>query len=845
MPGRDEARYLVSGGLAYPDDLTSTSIRAMYSKTLFIITFLSFIGVSVALHAQDAHRLSGFVLDHQGERIAGALVWTDNGGSAVTDRLGRFALLLDEAKSTRIYVRYLGYELWERNIHAPLTDTVLVRLTPLAYNLQGVELIGTWAEADGPFTSTQIRKEELASRNMGQDIPWLLRFSPGVVASSDAGTGIGYTGIRVRGSDPTRINVTINGVPVNDSESQAVFWVNMPDLASSVDQIQIQRGVGTSTNGAGAFGATINLQTQRLRTEPYGELQLHGGSFNTRRMTAAFGTGTIGKYWSFDGRFSRLQSDGYIDRATADLRSWYGALTWHRGRSMVKLTAFSGEERTYQAWWGTPQSRLENDVEGMLAHAARNGFTEAQTENLLNAGRTYNYYEYPDEVDQYAQTHIHLNATHDFDSPWRVNATLHYTRGAGFFEQFRHNERISRYGLEPVVIGGQAISRWDVVRRRWLDNHFGGGIAQVRYDVDRFSMQAGGGWNLYTGDHFGRIIWASVATNIGPNHPYYFGDARKTDGNVYVKGQWQWRKHLQVFGDLQYRQVAYRTAGTENNLRSYDVDVAFPFFNPKAGLTWQMSPGWQVYSSLAVGHREPIRRDFVDAPEGFSPRPERMINVEAGWRYRGTHVEWAGNLYLMDYYDQLVPTGALNDVGASLLTNVPRSYRAGVELTAAASLIHRLSYQGSLALSQNRIRRFEEILYDYTGEVREVRVEHKDVAIAFSPAVVYNHQLQWMITDRWSVAWLSQYVGRQYLDNTQDDGRVLPAWWVQDMVIRWDAPRAAWGELSVRLQINNALDYMYSTNGYTYSYFFEGLITENFFYPQAGRHFLGGLSLRF
>lgn len=811
----------------------------------FTLCLLLLILTNGFLNAQEIHRLSGYILDEQGERVSGALVWTDQGISIVSDRLGRFTLQLDQSDITNLHVRFLGYELWERTLTAPLPDTIRVRLSPLAYNLQGVELIGTWADADGPFTVNRVRKEELETRNMGQDIPWLLRFSPGVVASSDAGTGIGYTGIRVRGSDPTRINVTINGVPVNDSESQAVFWVNMPDLVSSVDQIQIQRGVGTSTNGAGAFGATINLQTQQLRTDPYGDIQVGGGSFNTRRYSASFGTGTVGKYWTFDGRYSRIQSDGYIDRATADLRSWYGAATWQKGRSLIRLTAFSGEERTYQAWWGTPQSRLDNDVDGMLAHAARNGFTEAQTQNLLNAGRTYNYYEYPDEVDQYTQTHFQLHMAQDFRGPWRATATLHYTRGAGYFEQYRHQDRITRYGLEPVTIGGETITRWDVVRRRWLDNHFAGAIAQVRYDRERFSLQSGGGWNRYLGDHFGRIVWASLATGIDPDHQYYFGDARKVDGNIFVKGQWQWLQDLHVFGDLQYRQVGYRTAGTENNLRDYDVDVRFSFFNPKAGLTWQAAPGWQVYSSVAVGNREPIRRDFVDAPEGTIPRPEQMINVESGLRYQRSNLEFSGNIYWMDYRDQLVPTGALNDVGASLLTNVPHSYRAGIELTAAATLLKQLTYQGSLALSQNRIRRFDEVIYDYTDGYDEIRIGHRDVAIAFSPAVVYTHQIHLNLKYGWSAAWLSQYVGRQYLDNTQHAERVLPAWWVQDLVLMWDAPHADWGRLSIRLQINNILDTRYSNNGYTYSYYYQELITENFFYPQAGRHFLGGLQLRF
>jgi iron complex outermembrane recepter protein len=791
----------------------------------------------VSLQAQSPWRLEGQVRDASGQALVGASVQVEGGPGQITDSRGRFALALREVPPNLVLeVRFLGYQVWRQTLEAPIPTQVDIVLEPMAYSLQGLELIGTWAGLSAPFTSTRVTREELEERNMGQDIPWLLRFTPGLVASSDAGTGIGYTGFRIRGSDPTRINVTVNGVPLNDSESQAVFWVNMPDFAASTDQIEIQRGVGTSTNGAGAFGATVNLQSMTLRDQAYGELTLGGGAFGTQRARVAFGTGTLPNGWSLDGRWSLIRSDGYIDRASADLRSLYGSLTWNGRRTLFRMLVFSGNERTYQAWWGTPQARLENDVEGMQAHADRNGFSAEQTRNLLESGRTYNYYQYDNEIDLYAQTHWQAHLAHALDRRWRANLTMHYTRGEGYFEQFRQNERLTRYGLEPLVIGGETISRFDVVRRRWLDNHFAGLVGNLRYEGEHTDLHVGGGWNRYLGDHFGRITWASLALTLDPDHQYYFGDAQKTDGNVFIKGAWRFSPGWEAYADLQYREVRYRTQGTENNLRDYDVDVRFPFFNPKAGISWSPGRSLNIYGSVAVGQREPVRRDFVDAPAGQTPRAERMINLESGLRWQGRR--WGGelNLFHMDYRDQLVPTGALNDVGASLLTNVARSHRSGLELAGSAELGAGLDYRISLAWNISRVREFQELIYDYTDGFEENRITHRGTPIAFSPEWVASQQLRWRIRGGWSLSWLSQFVGPQFLDNTGDPGRALDAWWVQDLLLAWEGRWSGVGRITVRGQINNLLDHKFSNNGYTYTYRAGATITENFFYPQAGRH---------
>ncbi|MCF8239120.1 MAG: TonB-dependent receptor [Saprospiraceae bacterium] len=813
----------------------------MYHFRLLSISILLYL--STVAQGQALLTMEGQVLNELDQPLVAAAYQIVNGPGGITDDQGRFIISLPPADSVELRIRYLGYQSWIQTIILPASAPVIIRLQPSIYALQTLELIGTWAESDAPFTVSQMTAEDIEPLNMGQDIPYLLRYTPGVVSTSDAGTGIGYTGIRIRGSDPTRTNVTINGVPVNDAESQAVFWVNMPDLISSVDHVQVQRGAGTSTNGAGAFGATINLQTQTLRTEAYGGLSTSVGSFGTRRATLEAGTGLLKEHWTMDTRWSMIESDGYIDRATARLRSFYTALAWQDDRTLVRLLAFSGKERTYQSWWGTPQSRLDNEEEAMLIHAANNGLTPGQTHNLLTSGRTYNYYEYENEVDQYGQDNIQLQFSRALNDHLRINATAHYTHGEGYFEQFRLQDERSAYGLGPVIVGQDTISTTDLVRRRWLENDFIGGVANLRYESSRFKVHLGGAWNIYQGDHFGRIIWAEYAQGIQPDHEYYRGDATKTDGNVFLKADWQVARDWRLFGDLQVRQVDYRTSGVDNDLRSYDVKEGLTFFNPKGGVTWAARPDVEVYGSVAVANREPSRSDYVDAPELAHPRPERLVDFEVGSRisWKGWH--WNVNGYWMDYTDQLVPTGALNDVGATLKTNVPDSYRLGVEIEAAGDLGFGLGYKGSLGISRNRIPLFEEIIYDYTSGFEEVRIEHRDVDIAFSPEWVYSHQLSWDGWKGFGLIWMSQLVGKQYLDNTSNEDRSLKSWSVQDIQVHWARQIKGIGEIQVRFQVNNVLDELYSSNGYTYSYIYGDPVTENFYYPQAGRNWIAGVSV--
>ncbi|MDW8332519.1 MAG: TonB-dependent receptor, partial [Cyclobacteriaceae bacterium] len=536
-----------------------------------------------------------------------------------------------------------------------------------------VLVTATRASEKTPTTFTSVDRTTLRKQNFGQDMPLLLNWTPSVVTTSDAGNGVGYTYINIRGSDATRINVTLNGIPYNDSESQGVFWVDIPDIASSTQNIQIQRGVGTSTNGPGAFGATINLQTLSQTQDPYAEVIQSAGSFNTWRTTAGFGTGLLSNHWTIDGRFSKISSDGFIDRATSDLQSYYFSAGYNTKRTMVKAIVFGGHERTYQSWYGVPESRLRNDTTAMLITAANEGWNEEQTQHLLQSNsRTFNIYTYKDQVDDYAQDHYQLHTSHRFSDKMTGNVALHYTYGRGYYEEFRDRDRLSRYGLPNITIGDSVISRSDIIRRRWLDNDFYGLTYSLQYEHNKLSLTWGGAWNRYDGRHFGEIIWAQV-TQVPKDYRYYFSDAVKTDFNTYLKANWQVADRLNLYGDVQVRTIGYRTAGNDNRQNTFDVDVNYVFFNPKAGLTYQLKPNEQIYVSYAVANREPVRKDFIDNPFNQWPRPERLGNLEAGYRIQRDRYLFNANVYWMDYKDQLVLTGELNDVGAAIRTNVDRS----------------------------------------------------------------------------------------------------------------------------------------------------------------------------
>jgi iron complex outermembrane receptor protein len=770
----------------------------------------------------------------------------------LTDDSGKVQLALSEGRF-RMLIDHLGYQSIDTSVLLGSNATIVFTMKDQWYTFGEVELLSTWIKEKTPFTFNNYDKAYIERNNLGQDIPFILQWTPSVVSTSDAGAGIGYTGIRIRGSDPTRINVTINGVPLNDSESQGVFWVNMPDFASSTEQIQIQRGAGSSTNGAGAFGATINLSTQKINTKPHGSLSATLGSFNTRRINALAGTGLLDDKFTLDFRVSSIQSDGYVDRASSDLNSFQMNAAYLGKKSSLKFNIISGKEITYQAWNGLPYQYI-NDP-------------ELRTFNISGARRDGTFYD--NQVDDYTQTHYQLIHQYSFSDRLYSNLTLHYTRGFGFFEEFRENDRLNRYRLNPIVIGESTISRTDIIRRRWLDNHFGGAIYSLDYASSDKKDQVTWGiaYNEYYGDHFGELIWMRVA---GPNNyldRYYFNDAKKTDFNTFLKYNRLIGEKWSVFGDLQYRRVTYTYQGDNNAGRFFDGNETFDFFNPKTGIYYSDKGGNDWFLSVATAAREPNRRDFTDTDLDNRPKPEFMLNPEMGFKKQGKNYNLAANLYWMYYKDQLVLTGELNDVGAAIRTNVDRSYRAGLELE-GAWIWEGIQVGAAATFSRNKAIEFIEKIDNWdTGQ--QISVEHKNTDLAFSPNIIANFQLGYQmqlikigqISFSPEITLLTKYVGDQYLDNTSNPDALIDAYWFSDL--RLTVPLQYKNQVfKISFWINNLWDNLYVSNGWIYRFQSEGYnpISDDPYarresldnrynltglFPQAGRNWLLGIQYLF
>ncbi|MFY0650954.1 MAG: TonB-dependent receptor [Cyclobacteriaceae bacterium] len=715
-------------------------------------------------------------------------------------------------------------------------------------DLEEVIVSTTRAGDKTPVAYSNHNKEEIESRNIGQDMPYLLGFTPSMVTTSDAGAGVGYTGMRIRGSDATRVNITINGIPLNDAESQGTWWVNMPDFSSSVNSVQIQRGVGTSTNGAGAFGATVNMETSIPSRDAFAEVNNTVGSFGTRKHNVIVNTGLIDGKWSVEGRLSQIASDGYINRSASDLKSYYMAGSYLGNKTTIKALVFGGKERTQQAWWGTPQAVLENDADGIEAVINNNWPSEEIANNLRTEGRKFNWYTYENEVDNYNQDHYQLHLNQELSNEWSLNLSGHYTYGRGYFEQFKEDDDFSDYGLNDITMGAEIISSSDIIRRRWLDNDFYGFTYGLNYNSEKLSTVLGGGYHHYDGDHFGKIIWAEHSANTTLGDKYYDNFGVKKDFNTFLKANYQLNDNFNLFGDLQIRKVDYHTVGIDNDQRFINVGDNYTFFNPKFGLTYQIDDNANIYASYAIANREPDRTDFVD--NDTQPKHEKLGDLEVGYRRTTSSYSVELNFYNMAYKDQLVVTGALNDVGSNLRTNVPDSYRRGLELVGGVRLTERLNWNANVTFSQNKIKNFTEVLYDYGAawdEYNVVENNYADSDIAFSPNVVAGSNLSLAIAEPVVVSLLSKYVGKQYLDNTSNDSRTIDAYFVNDLQVSATFKTNFIKEIGINLLVNNVLDHEYESNGYTFGYSASSayVVRENYYYPQAGRNFLLALKLRF
>lgn len=809
------------------------------------------IGCLLSLNAWAQFMVSGTVRDARTkEALVGATVQLENKKTfSVTDELGKFELTGVPAGAQVLMVRFLGYADKREMLTLVGDVNVDLELEESSQMTDEVVVVATRVTEKSPTTFSTLPKATIQKQNFGQDLPFILNWTPSLVTTSDAGAGVGYTGLRIRGSDATRINVTINGIPLNDSEEQGVFWVDVPDIATSSQSIQIQRGVGTSTNGAGAFGASINLQTNTRNDNPYADIINSYGSFNTHRHTVGFGTGLKNKF-AFDARMSLIQSDGFIDRASSDLRSYYLAGGYYGNKTMVKAIVFGGQEVTYQSWYGVPQSRLNNDVPGMLETAAAEGWNAAQTQNLLTSGsRTFNTYTYKDQVDHYQQDHYQLHVSHRFSDALTANAALHYTYGRGYYEEYKYDASLSDYGLAETVIGTDTIRSTDLVRRRWLNNHFYGVTYSLNYEKEKFNSVLGGAVNRYDGDHYGEIVWAQVAQNIPKDYRYYFSNGDKRDFNIFWKNSYPFTARFSGFVDLQYRRVDYKASGLENDRQNFAFDVHYNFFNPKLGLTYSLSPEQQLYTSYSVANREPVRGDFVDAPAGSTPRFETLRNLETGWRMRKNKFAVSVNYYLMNYKNQLVLTGKLNDVGAALRTNVDASYRTGIEIDGGIRFNRQFTWNANLTLSQNKIKDFTEVLYDYGAnydEYNEILRPHHKTDISFSPAVIAGSTFLYRPLSSLELGLLSKFVGKQFLDNTSDDTRRIDSYFINDLRLTYTLRPAFMTEVNLSLLANNVFDVKSASNGYTWGYLGGGSEErQNYYYPQAGRNYMAMLTLRF
>lgn len=778
----------------------------------------------VALLGFAQNDLSIRVIDNQQHVLIGATVHVD-GITKQTNAQGLAVFERQSSAAVQLTVTYLGHRTFRGQVSAE-TSSYTVALEPLHLQTGEVFVYATRAGENAATTFTNVNKEDLHESNLGQDIPYLLEQTPGVVIGSDAGAGIGYTSMRIRGSDNQRINVTLNGIPLNDAESMGSFFVNLPDFASSVESIQIQRGIGTSTNGAGAFGASLNIQTDALEEQSYAELNNSFGSFNSWKNTVKVGSGLLKDKYAFNARLSRISSDGYIDRATSNLQSFYVDGGLYTDKHILKATVFSGKEKTYQAWNGIPEDKLDSD-------------------------RTFNEFTYENQTDNYVQTHSHLHYTYVANDKLNINTAFHYTKGAGYYEEYRTDDAFSKYGMNNVVIGGETVSSSDLIRQRWLDNHFYGLTYGVNYRPNNnWGFTLGGAYNEYLGDHYGEVIWARFASDTELGDKYYLNDAKKTDFNLYGKADYRaenWLLNL----DLQYRQVNYNVQGDDYKIKNMNFEDNLHFFNPKAGLTYFIDNRSNLYASYAYAGKEPVRKDYVENPRSEFPKPEKMQNIEAGYRWRTPTLHVGANVYGMFYTDQLIPTGAINDTGGALRINIPKSHRIGVELDGSWAIHPKFVWSATAALSQNKIQDFVEYVPVYDAnwvKVHEEAIDHGSTDIAMSPATVLSNDFTFRATEDLSFSLLSKYVSRMYLDNTSAKERSLAPYSVHHLRALYSLSALGLERIDLNLTVNNLFNAKYETAGYTWREMYEGssdVAHYNYYYPQATTHFMLGLNLRF
>ena len=776
------------------------------------ITIFLFLFVSVLTNAQKV-TVSGKIVDKNQEVLTGATVLVKETNQGISSDLdGNFTFKLNKGTFT-IRVSFIGFKTIEKNIFLDKDKVVTIVLYEDDNILDEVLVSAVRATSNIPVTYSNLSKKELAKRNLGQDIPVLLNYLPSVISSSDAGAGVGYTYLNVRGSNSERINVTINGIPYNDPESHGTFWVNLGDFASSTENLQLQRGVGTSTNGSGAFGASLNILTDAVSEHAGGEISNSFGSYGTRKHTVKFTTGKINEHLEVSGRFSNIHSDGYVDRAFTDLKSYFLQASYQDENTLIKAVSFGGAERTYQSWYGLDPQQLEED-------------------------RRQNPYTYENEVDDYKQNHYQLHWNEQLNSHWSTNLGLNYTKGAGFFEQYKAEENAD--ALNNLIEDGS-----DVIVRRWLDNNFYVLNFNANYKDEKLNFISGISYSKYTGDHFGEVIWGSnLASGVSFGDRYYFSDAKKIDMSVFSKATYEINEKVSTYIDLQGRFVSYKTAGLTSNRNPLDVDAQFNFFNPKAGFIYKIAAQNNVYLSYARANREANRNDFEN---GISS-PEILDDIELGWRYKSDQIQLNTNIYYMSYKNQLVLTGAIDDVGAPIRATSGKSYRLGLEIDADVKLNDQFSIKPNAAFSTNKNE-------DFTAPINGNLISLGNTPLSFSPNVIVGNMLIYQPKDNFQISFLSKYVGEQFMSNLNSSVSkldVLNSYFTSDLNFVYEiATKKVFDAIIISGLINNIFNTEYVDRGYYYTYDYPdgngNTITGDGagYYPQATRNFLVGVTLQF
>ncbi len=793
-------------------------LKPYFKKAKILVPFLILL-LTATMQSQNLFSLTGKVFDENNNPLPGATVKVLNTQFATaTDVSGAYSFEIPKGKY-HIEVSFIGYASTVKQVDILKNkNTLHFYLVPKTETLEEVTVSAVRVKSNSPVTHSNLTKKELKNRNLGQDIPILLNYLPSVVTTSDAGAGVGYTGIRVRGSDATRVNVTINGIPFNDAESQGTYWVDLPDFTSSVENIQLQRGVGTSTNGSGAFGASLNILTDAIANEAYGEISSSFGSYNTQKHTVKFSTGKINNHIEFAGRFSKIDSDGYIDRAWSDLKSYFIQAAYVDDNTLIKALTFGGHEKTYQAWYGVTK------------------------EEMLNFGRTYNPYTYDNEIDNYTQNHYQLHWNQSLSENWTTTVGLNYTKGSGYYEQYKNNQNFSDYNLDPIVIGGETITQTDLIRRRWLDNDFYVVNTNATYKNDKLEFIFGTSFSSYTGDHFGEIIWAEFASNSQIRDHYYDSKTTKKDANIFGKLTLKLNNNWSLFTDFQERFVSFKTNGLTSDRIPIQVDKKYSFFNPKTGVTYKLNNNHHFYLSFAVANKEPNRTDF----ENGVNTSEKLNDFELGWRFSNANTKVNINIYYMLYKNQLVLTGAIDDTGTPIRATSGESYRLGLEIDASFKLSNHFLIRPNIAVSSNKNIDF---ITSWNGDLVNLGATN----ISFSPNIIAGNTLTFMASNKFQLSLLSKFVGEQYMSNIDNINSKLDSYFVNDLNISYKInPKKLFKSILFTALVNKIFNVEYISNGYYYTYDDTWSVPGQTttldgagYYPQATRNFLLGVSLTF